>query len=51
MTQTLIRGATLPDGTRAQAITFSADWIAVVTDQGEIMVFDRAGTLRNRMRP
>ena len=41
----------LPDGTSAQAITFSADWIAVGTDQGEIMVFDRAGTLRNRMRP
>ena len=41
----------LPDGANAQAITFSADWIAVVTDQGEIMVFDRAGTLRKRMRP
>ena len=41
----------LPDGTTVQAVTFSADWTVVVTDRGEIMVFDRTGALKNRMQP
>ena len=38
---------TLPDGARAVAFTQAADWYAVVTDGGEILVFDRmTGALR-----
>ena len=37
----------LPDGTRATAFTQAADWYAVVTDAGQILIFDRAtGSLR-----
>jgi len=38
---------TLPDGTRATAFTQGSDWYAVVTDNDQILVFDRAtGALR-----
>ncbi len=38
---------TLPDGAKAVAFTQAADWYAVVTDAGEILVFDRmSGALR-----
>ena len=37
----------LPDGAKAVAFTQAADWYAVVTDAGEILVFDRmTGALR-----
>lgn len=37
----------LPDGAKAVAFTQAADWYAVVTDNGEILVFDRmTGALR-----
>jgi hypothetical protein len=37
----------LPDGAQAVAFTQAADWYAVVTDQGEILIFDRmTGALR-----
>lgn len=32
---------TLPDGAQAVAFTQAADWYAVVTDAGEILIFDR----------
>ena len=31
----------LPNGAKATAFTQSADWYAVVTDQGHILIFDR----------
>lgn len=31
----------LPDGAKATAFTQSADWYAVVTDQDQILIFDR----------
>ncbi len=38
---------TLPDGASALAFTQAADWYAVVTDGGEILIFDRfTGALR-----
>lgn len=40
----------LPEGARAVAFTQGADWIAVVTDGDEILIFDRSGTrLRQRI--
>lgn len=41
----------LPEGTRAQAFTQGGDWYAVVTEEDEILIFDRAGgALRQRVR-
>ncbi|MEH6521722.1 DUF6476 family protein [Sulfitobacter sp.] len=38
---------TLPKGAKAAAFTQAADWYAVVTDQNEILIFDRmTGALR-----
>jgi len=40
----------LPEGARAVAFTQGRDWIAVVTDADEILIFDRGGTrLRQRI--
>ena len=37
----------LPDGVRAEAVTFGAGWYAVVTDADTILIFDSAtGALR-----
>jgi len=33
---------TLPKGAKAQAFTQGGDWYAVVTDQDQILIFDRA---------
>lgn len=41
----------LPEGARAEAVTFARDWIVVVTDAGEVLLFDRAGALRDRVVP
>lgn len=38
---------TLPDGVRAEAITFGRSWYAIVTDEAQILIYDRAtGVLR-----
>lgn len=42
---------TLPAGAAADAVTFARDWIVVVTDAGEVLLYDRAGVLRDRVRP
>ncbi len=42
---------TLPAGARAAAVTFARDWTVVVTDAGEILLYDRAGTLRQSVVP
>ena len=40
----------LPEGTAAQAVTFGADWYAVVTTDDQILVFDRdTGALRQEI--
>lgn len=44
---TLPEAVTLPDGVRANAVTFGAGWYAVVTDADTILIFDSAsGKLR-----
>ena len=42
---------TLPDGATANAVTFARDYIVVVTDAGEVLLFDRNGALRDRITP
>lgn len=44
-------GIALPDGARAEAVTFARDWIVVVTDAGEVLLYDRQGRLRDRVQP
>ena len=44
-------GLVLPGGTGAAAITFARDWTVVVTDAGEVLLYDRAGALRQRVMP
>ena len=40
----------LPEGASARAVTWGTGWYAVVTDDDEILIFDRAdGTLRQRV--
>ncbi|HKL46107.1 MAG TPA: DUF6476 family protein [Roseovarius sp.] len=44
---TLPDSITLPAGTRAEAVTFGGDWIAVVTGDDRILIYDReTATLR-----
>jgi hypothetical protein len=42
---------TLPDGARPEAVTFARDWMVVVTDAGEVLLYDRSGALRDRVQP
>lgn len=44
-------GLALPDGAGAAAVTFARDWTVVVTDAGEVLLYDRAGALKQRVRP
>ena len=39
----------LPAGAKALAVTFGAGWIAVVTDQNQILIFDKDGALRQQV--
>ena len=42
----------LPDGAKAEAVTFGRGWVAVVTTAGEILIYDRAtGALRQTVAP
>lgn len=40
----------LPDGQAAEAVTFARDWIVVVTEAGDVLLYDRSGTLRDRVQ-
>lgn len=40
---------TLPDNAAAEAVTFADDWIVIVTDRDEVLVYDRSGSLRDRI--
>lgn len=42
---------TLPQGATAEAVTFARNWIVVVTQNGEILLYDQAGTLRDQLSP
>lgn len=33
----------LPEGARPAAVTFAPDWLVVVTQDGAILLYDRAG--------
>ena len=44
----LPEGVVLPAGARAAAVTFARDWTVVVTEAGEVLVYDRAGRLKDR---
>lgn len=41
---------TLPDGATAQALTFARDWIVVITETGDVLLYDRAGQLRDQLK-
>ena len=41
----------LPAGETPAAVTFARDWTVVVTEGGEVLVYDRAGVLSSRVRP
>jgi hypothetical protein len=41
----------LPDGAKAEAVTFARDFIVVVTEAGEVLLYDRAGALKDRVQP
>ena len=41
---------TLPNGAVAEAVTFARDWIVVVTDTGEVLLYDRNGGLRDQVQ-
>lgn len=42
---------TLPDGAVVQALTFAPDHIVVVTQAGEVLLYDRNGALKDRLQP
>lgn len=48
---TLPDSIALPTGATADAVTFARDWIVVVTDAGEVLLYDRSGALRDRVQP
>ncbi len=39
----------LPDGARAEAVTFARSYIVVVTGSGDVLIYDRGGALRDRI--
>lgn len=39
----------LPDGAVPAAVTFARGWTVVVTDAGEVLVFDSSGKLRQQV--
>jgi Family of unknown function (DUF6476) len=41
---------TLPDGAKAAAVTLGTGWIAVVTTDDRILIFDNAGNLRQNVK-
>ena len=40
----------MPEGAKAQAVTFGPGWIAVVTEDGRILMFNAEGRLRQEVR-
>ncbi|WP_209427562.1 DUF6476 family protein [Pararhodobacter sp. SW119] len=50
---TLPANIALPEGARAAAVTLARDWVVVVTEAGEILLYDRAagGAPAQRLTP
>ena len=42
---------TLPEGAEPAAVTFARDWVVVVTETGEVLLYDRQGRMRDRVQP
>ena len=40
----------LPEGASPAAVTFARDWLVVVTETGDILLYDRSGALRDRAK-
>ena len=38
----------LPAGAKPAAVTFARDWIVVVTEAGEVLVYDQQGRLKDQ---
>ena len=47
---TLPEGLTLPAGTSMAAVTFGTSWIAIVTAQDHILIYDKSGKLHQDLR-
>lgn len=41
----------LPPGATPAALTFARDWIVVVTEGGEVLLYDKQGKLRQTVTP
>ena len=41
----------LPEGAAPAAVTFARDWVVVVTEAGEVLLYDRQGRMRDRVQP
>lgn len=41
----------LPEGAAPAAVTFARDWTVVVTEGGEVLLYDRSGALRGQVTP
>ena len=41
----------LPEGAAPAAVTFARDWVVVVTETGEVLLYDQQGRLRDRVQP
>lgn len=41
----------LPAGAQIGSVTFARDWTVVVTAEGQVLLYDNAGTLRQSVDP
>lgn len=41
----------LPEGAKPAAVTFARDWLVVVTEAGEVLLYDGQGRLRQQVQP
>lgn len=41
----------LPQGQKPAAVTFARDWLVVVTESGEVLLYDAQGQLKDRVAP
>lgn len=39
---------TLPEGVSAESVSYGRNWTVIVTDLGEVLLYDQAGSLRSR---
>ncbi|WP_322984001.1 MULTISPECIES: DUF6476 family protein [Paracoccus] len=41
----------LPEGAHPAAVTFARDWLVVVTETGEVLLYDKQGRLHQQVQP